>query len=385
MTISLRRAMAGIGVATLVVGLSACSSGSGGGGGGAHSSYTFGVLNSLTGDLGAVGQQERNGIELAVQEINAKGGAAGHKIKLTYFDDQGSVNQTTLGFKKLATSDNVPVILGPGITASAKAIRPLADQYGVTNILFVAQPEIPNGSKNVFEIPPPEDINSKAMVQYAAKGGAKTAALIYASNPYGQQGRTGVTNAAKSAGVTIKSSESWDPSAFDFTAQASKVASLKPDVVFLYGAGGTSDALLLKAVRSAGYQGKVVGDLSYSTNTIPKAAGAAANTVVGFSPVNFATPDAATKTFISSYQAKYKANPTVLAAYAYVGVNLAVQAIEKAGSTDGSKIASTIQDLNYKSLVGTLAYTKDWHGGPQSPTAFKPISFKNGKYTAPVF
>lgn len=384
MTISLRRAMAGIGVATLVVGLSACSSSSGGGGG-AHSSYTFGVLNSLTGDLGAVGQQERNGIELAVQEINAKGGADGHKIKLTYFDDQGSVNQTTLGFKKLATSDNVPVILGPGITASAKAIKPLADQYGVTNVLFVAQPEIPNGSKNVFEIPPPEDINSKAMVQYAAKAGAKTAALIYASNPYGQQGRTGVTDAAKSAGITMKSSESWDPSAFDFTAQASKVASLKPDVVFLYGAGGTSDALLLKAVRSAGYQGKVVGDLSYSTSTIPKAAGAAANTVVGFSPVNFATPDAATKTFINSYQAKYKANPTVLAAYAYVGVNLAVQAIEKAGSADGNKIASTIQDLNYKSLVGTLAYTKDWHGGPQSPTAFKPISFKDGKYTAPVF
>ena len=387
MTISWRRAVAGVGTAGLVLALAACGGGSGGSsgsGGSAKETYTFGVLNSLTGDLGAVGQQERKGIDLAVKQINDGGGVDGHKLAVEYFDDQGSVNQTTVGFKQLA-GKKYPVILGPGITASSQAVAPLADQYGVTEILFVAQPATANGTKNVFETAPPQDAASKAMVEYAAKAGAKTAALITAANPYGQNGNTGVSNAAKAAGMSIVSNDTWDPSKFDFTAQASKVAGLNPDVVFLYGAGGTSDALLLKAVRAAGYQGKVVGDLSYSTSTIPQAAGPAADTVVAFSPIDFGNPQGDTKTFIDAYKAAYNENPTALSAYGYAGVKVAAAGIQKAGKADGNAIAAAIQGLNYKSVVGTLAWTKDYHGGPESAGTYKPVSFKNGQYAPPAF
>lgn len=386
MTITWRRAVAGVGAAGLAIGLTACGGGSSGSSGSSsNSTYTFGVLNSLTGDLGAVGQQERNGIQLAVKEINAAGGVDGHKLAVSYFDDQGSVNQTTAGFKQLATGKKVPVILGPGITASSQAVAPLADQYGVAEVLFVAQPQTVNGTKNVFETAPPQDAASQAMVDYASKAGAKTAALISATNPYGQEGNAGVTKAAKAAGINLVSNDTWDPSKFDFTAQASKVTSLNPDVVFLYGAGGTSDALLLKAVRAAGYQGKVVGDLSYSTSTIPQAAGPAADTVVAFSPIDFANPQGDTKKFIDQYKAAYKGNPTALSAYGYAGVQVAAAGLKKAGKADGSAIASAIQGLNYKSVVGTLAYTKSYHGGPESSGTYKPVSFKNGEYAAPVF
>lgn len=388
MSIRWRGAVASAGVAALVLGLAACGTSSSGGssGGSGNSPYTLGVLNSLTGNLGAVGQQEQKGMDLAVQEINDGGGVNGHKLQLKYVDDQGSVNQSTAGFKQLATTDKVPVILGPGISASAKAVAPLADQYGVTQILLIAQPVVANGTKNVFEIPPPGKANSQAMVDYAAKhGGAKTGALIYANNPYGQEGNTDVNEAAKADGIQMLSSESWDPAAFDFTAQASKVTKLNPDVVFLYGAGGTSDALLLKAVRDAGYQGKVVGDLAYSTTVIPQTAGAAADTVVSLSAVNFGNPNADEKKFLDSYKAKYNESATVLAAYAYSAVKMAAAGIEKAGKLDGKAIAQAIQGLNYHSLVGTQAYTADWHGGPQTPEAFKPVSFKNGEYAPPVF
>lgn len=385
MTISRRRAVVGAGVASLALVLSACGGGSSASSdSSAKSTYTFGVLNSLTGDLGAVGQQERKGIDLAVKQINAGGGVDGHKLAVDYFDDQGSVNQTTAGFKQLV-GKKYPVILGPGITASSKAVAPLADTYGVTEILFVAQPATVNGTKDVFETAPPQDAASQAMVDYASKHGAKSAALITATNPYGQQGNTGVSNAAKAAGMNIVSNDTWDPSKFDFTAQASKVAGENPDVVFLYGAGGTSDALLLKAVRAAGYQGKVVGDLSYSTSTIPSAAGPAADTVVAFSPIDFGNPQGSTKSFIDAYKSAYNENPTALSAYGYAGVEAAAAAIKKAGKADGKTIASTLQDLNYESVVGKLAYTSSYHGGPQSSGTYKPVSFKNGEYAPPVF
>lgn len=383
MTISWRRAIAGVGVLGLVVSLSACAGGGGSSGSGGGS-YTFGVLNSLTGDLGAVGQQERKGIDLAVKEINAAGGVNGHKLSVDYFDDQGSVNQTTAGFKKLVGNKDA-VILGPGITASAQAVAPMADQYGVTEILFVAQPATANGTKDVFETAPPEDAASQAMVAYASKKGAKTAALITATNPYGQEGNAGVSKAAQAAGMKIVSNDTWDPSKFDFTAQASKVASLNPDVVFLYGAGGTSDALLLKAVRAAGYKGKVVGDLSYSTSTIPQAAGPAADTIVAFSPIDFANPQGDTKDFIDAYKAAYHQNPTALSAYGFAGVKAAAAGLKKVGKPDGKAIAAAIQDMNYQSVVGRLAYTSSYHGGPESTGTYKPVSFKNGDYAAPVF
>jgi branched-chain amino acid transport system substrate-binding protein len=390
MTIRWRRVAAAAAASMAAVLLAACSSSSEGSGQGStgsadNSTYTLGVLNSLTGDLGAVGQQEKQGMDLAVDEINAAGGVNGHPLALKYVDDQGSVNLSTAGFKTLATTDKVPVIIGPGISAQAKAVAPLADQYNVTNILLIAQPVVANGTKNVFEIPPPGKSNSEAMVKYAADKGVKSGALIYANNPYGQEGNTDIAAAATAAGISMVSSESWDPAGFDFTAQATKVTSENPDVVFLYGAGGTSDALLLKAVRDAGYKGKVVGDLTYSTSVIPKTAGPAADTVVSLSAVNFGDPNADEKKFLDAYKAKYNADATVLTAYAYAGVNLAAAAIEKAGSMDGAAIAAAVQGLKYESVVGTLAYTADWHGGPQSPDAFKPVSFKDGVYAPPVF
>jgi branched-chain amino acid transport system substrate-binding protein len=372
--------------AALALTAAACGDDSGGASASDGDTYTIGVLNALTGDLGAVGQQEAQGMELAVDEINADGGVDGHKLVLKTVDDQGSVNLSTAGMKKLATSDGVAVIVGPGISASALAVAPLADQYKVAQMLLVAQPDIVNGTRNVFEAPPPGKSNSEAMVEYAAQSGAKTAALIWADNAYGQAGLTDISAAAKEAGMDLVSDESWDPSKFDFTAQAGKVASENPDVVFLYGAGGTSDATLLKAVRDGGYDGKVVGDLSYAASTIPEAAGPAGDTVVGLTALDYANPSPEEQAFIDAYGKKYDGKvPTVLTAYAYVGVKMVAAALEKAGEYDGDKIAAALQDLDYDGgLIGKYEYTDDWHAGPGA-SAFKPVSFKGSEYVAPVF
>ncbi|MFB4309474.1 ABC transporter substrate-binding protein [Actinomadura sp. GTD37] len=344
--------------------------------------YTIGVLNSTTGALGAVGQQEAKGMRLAVEEINAAGGVKGRKLKLAEVDDQGSVNLTTAGFKKLATDTKVPIVIGPGISANAKAVAPLADQYGVTQILLVAQPDVANGTEHVFQTPLPGKANSEAMVAYAKSKGVKNAAIIWANNPYGQAGDTDVSNAAKAAGISIVNSEGFDPGKFDFTAQAGKAAGKKPDAIFLYGAGGSSDALVLKSVGATGYTGHIIGDLTYSADFIPETAGPAADKVVSLTAVNYGAPEPETKKFLDAYRAKFGDEATVLGAYAYVAVKLAAAGIEKAASYKGDDISKAIESLNYRSIVGTLAYTDKYRGGPNAD-AFKPVTFKNGEYAAP--
>ncbi len=156
----------------------------------------------MTGAVGAVGQQEHRGMELAVEEINAAGGVKGRKLKLETVDDQGSVNLTTAGFKKLATDTKVPVVIGPGITANAMASAPLAEQYGVTQVLLVAQPHIANGKKNVFGVPLPGKANSEAMVNYAKAQGYKSAAIIWGNTPYGQEGNKDIPPPPRRPGST---------------------------------------------------------------------------------------------------------------------------------------------------------------------------------------
>ena len=151
--------------------------------------------------------------------------------------------------------------------------------------------------------------------------------------------------------------------------------------MFLYGAGGTSDALLLKAVRAAGYKGKVVGDLSYATSTIPQAAGSAADTVVAFSPIDFGNPTGEHQEVHRLLQGRLQRDPDAPSPPTVSREpRLRPPVSRRPGKPDGNAIATAIQGLNYPSVVGTLAYTKDYHGGPETAGTYKPVSFKNGEY-----
>lgn len=382
MRAAMRRPAVIAALTALAVSLTACGSSGSDTSDASGDTYTIGVLNSMTGAVGAVGQQEHRGMEVAVEEINAAGGVKGRKLKLKTEDDQGSVNLTTAGFKKLATDAKVPVVIGPGITANAMASAPLAEQYGVTQVLLVAQPHIANGKKHVFGVPLPGKANSQAMVEYAKSKGVKKAAIIWANTPYGQEGNKDVTAFAKEAGIEIVNSEGFDTGKFDFTSQASKSAAAKPDAIFLYGGGGSADSLLLKAVVNTGFDGHIIGDLAFSTPTVPDTAGAAADKVVSLTPVNYGDPDAETKKFLDAYQAKYNEGASVLSAYAYVAVKMVAAAIEKADAYEGKALAEAIQSLNFESIIGKLEYTDEYHGGPNAD-AFKPVTFKGGEFAAP--
>ncbi|TDB98514.1 ABC transporter substrate-binding protein [Actinomadura sp. 7K534] len=382
MRVAMRRHAAIAVMTALAVSVTACGSSGSDTSDASGDTYTIGFLNSMTGAVSAVGQQEQRGLQVAVDEINAAGGVKGRKIKVKTEDDQGSVNLTTAGFKKLATDEKVPVVIGPGITANAMASAPLAEQYGVTQVLLVAQPHIANGKKHVYGVPLPGKANSQAMVEYAKSQNAETAAIIWGNTPYGQEGNKDITAFAKDAGIEIVSSEGFDTGKFDFTSQASKSAAKKPDAVFLYGGGGSADSLLLKAMVDTGYDGKIIGDLAYSTPTVPDTAGAAADRVVSLTPVNYGEPDAETKKFLDAYKAKYNEGASVLSAYAYVAMKMVAAGIEKADAFEGKALAEAIQSLNFESIIGKLAYTDEYHGGPNAD-AFKPVTFKDGEFTVP--
>src|SRR5215470_18139707 len=98
----------------------------------------IGVITSLTGSQAAFGEAHKHGYEIAVDEVNKKGGVAGKKIELNFYDDQSKPDQAVQGVSKLVDQDEVPLILGSYSSESTKAIVPAVTQRQIPLIIPTA-------------------------------------------------------------------------------------------------------------------------------------------------------------------------------------------------------------------------------------------------------
>ena len=345
----------------------------------------FGLLNSMTGAYGAVGKQEKAAIDLAVKEINDAGGVNGRKFEVVVVDDQGSISDATAGFKRLAVEDKLPVVLGPGITATSQAVAPLADQYKVTLINFAQQPEIVEGKKYAFQLLGPQRSVAEAMVDYAAGKGITKAGLLHINDPFGTNGSNYIAEAAKAKGISIDFADSWNADGFDFSSQISKVTKSNPPLMFLYGSGGTSNGQVLKQLRASGYQGIVLGDITFASGQLSEVAGDAGDTIISFSQINYADPSTKTSDFLSGMQAALGQPAASFAATGYDSVYLLKAAIEKAGGDyTADKITAALEspDLKFTGVLGTQEYSADHHAGPGAGV-FVPVQLDKGKFITP--
>lgn len=369
------------------LGLAACGSSGGSGGSagsagaGTNNPYTIGIIDATTGTYGPVGIDELDGVKLAIKQINASGGVNGHKLKLQLVDDQGSVSLSTVGFKRLALQDQIPVILGPGITPPAEADAPLAQQYKAVELNYVAQSDTWQNRPYVFAMVTPQTLLADAMVKYMTKVEHVTKAeILYANVPFGVLGMKELKAAAKQHGLTITGTNSWDVTKFDFTSQAAQVASANPEGLFLWGAGTPSDAQALKAVRAQGYTGKIVGDVTYAEGDIPKIAGdKASSSVVGMSQINYAQPNAGTKSFLTAFKSSYGHLPDYLAGASYDSIHILKKAIEKARSYNAAAIDKALIGLSYSGVNGSYNFSSKYRGGP-GEGSYVAVTFKNGQY-----
>jgi branched-chain amino acid transport system substrate-binding protein len=226
----------------------------------------------------------------------------------------------------------------------------------------------PPPRKYVFSAISPQNVYAPLMVSYMKKKlgpGKHTVAIYYANVPYGQFGDNLLTAALKKLGWTIDLTDNWDPTKFDFSAQAAQIASKKPQGVFLWGAATPADAQVLKQLRAAGYSGPAVGEVAFSLPDIPADAGSAATTVVAFGQLNTIHPNAATKAFLTNYQAQYKSPATFLPGAAYDAVHVFAAAAKKAGcTTNPDALVSAMNGLTYQGVTGTFHYTPNYKSGP---------------------
>ncbi len=214
-----------------------------------------------TGPSAAVGLQERQGVQFAIDEINAAGGIRGHKVRIGFDDNQGKPDQSVLAFNREVDLNKVPVII-TGFSVPSLAMAPLATRKKVLMLNPAAQSNsLGTASPYLFNTMPLTRNETEVMASFVAhKLNKKTAAIIYENNAPGIDGRNDFTKYFTQFGGKIVSDDPVPPGDTNFRPMVLKAASYHPDVVFLNIVSGDTLPQFNEQVTQQGNFPPIVGN-----------------------------------------------------------------------------------------------------------------------------
>jgi branched-chain amino acid transport system substrate-binding protein len=299
----------------------------------------------LSGSGATVGTNWKNGIDLAVEEINAKGGILGAKIVVTHADSQSNAGIAKAQVQKALDSEPY-ALLGPGYSGSVKVCAPLAAEAGIADIMGGEAAELTKaGNKFVFRTSFGQQSSMPKIAKYIADVmKAKTAAVVWVNNDFGKGGHDTILKEFAARGVKVVADDSTEAGQADFAADALKVKSANPDVVFIY-LNEEESARILKEMRKADVKAPLVGETTLIGQKVIELAGGAAEGAIAHVGLTTDAPIPAIKAFRERFVAKYNYVPDHNGIKGYLAVYMIKAATEKMGKLDSKNLAATLHGL----------------------------------------
>ncbi|GJJ02171.1 ABC transporter substrate-binding protein [Duganella rhizosphaerae] len=336
----------------------------------------IGVAGPFTGGSAPMGVSMRDGVKLAVAEINAKGGLLGRQIQLVERDDEAKNERGVQIAQELINKEKVTATVGYINTGVALASQrfyqeakiPVMNNVATGSIVtkqFADQPE-----NYIFRNSANDTIQSHMIVQEAIDTRKfKKVAILADSTNYGQLGREDLEKALDKKGIKAVAIEKYNLKDVDMTAQLLKAKQAGADVVLTYGIGPEL-AQIANGMEKLGWKVPLIGSWTLSMANFIDNAGKNGNGTR--MPQTFiqdpTTPKR--KAFIDAYVKAYhppgdRMPSAVSAAQGYDSIYLLAAAIKQAGSTEGPKVKAALESLNEKvdGVVTTYSkpFSKDNH------------------------
>lgn len=319
-------------------------------------SVKIGGIFPLSGQVAVYGVECKNGVDLAIEEINAAGGINGKPIVLVSEDDEGNPDKTVNAFKKLSTKDGVKIVIGSLTSGCTQAITTLSQASKVVQIAPAATaPAITDAGDFIFRACFIDPFQGTVGGKFAAETlGKKRAAILYdIGNDYSVGLADNFKIAFTKAGGSIVSEESYATNDKDFNAQLTKIKNANPDVVYLPDYYGTV-ALIAKQLRAQGINVPMVGADGWDGLT----SNAGDEVLGGYYSNHYAvdSTEPAVKKFVESFRAKYNKDPNSFAALGYDCVYLIRDAIVAAGAEDSIAVRDALVKTNGDYVTGHLTF-----------------------------
>ncbi|MFG1203490.1 ABC transporter substrate-binding protein [Xanthobacter aminoxidans] len=329
----------------------------------------IGLSGPFTGGSSSMGVSMRDGVKLAVEEVNKAGGVLGRPLQLIERDDEAKNEVGVQIAQELINKEGVVATLGyinTGVALASQRFYQEAEIPVINNVAtgtLISKQFVPPDNKNnyIFRTSANDAIQSAMIAEEAVKRqGFKKPAILADSTNYGQLGRADLVKALATMGVKPVAEEKFNIGDTDMTAQLLRAKEAGADVVLTY-AIGPELAQIANGMAKLGWKVPMIGSWTLSMANFIDTAGANGNGAM--MPQTFIQlPDTPKrKAFIEAYQAAYKIDrmpSPVSAAQGYDSVLLLAAAIKQAGSTDGRKIRDALENLNTKVEGVVTVYDK---------------------------
>lgn len=340
---------------------------------------TIGTVTTNSGTAAAYGEAEVKGFELAVSEINAKGGINGKKVKLESMDDKGDATEASNAYNKLAGDNNVLAVAGPTISATTAAVAPLADQSKLVTIAPAATSDSIETGNYLFRTCFKDSYQGEVAARFAAENlKVKKVAVLYGTgDPYSSGVGEAFAKAAEKLGLEVvdkESSSSADDT--EYSAQLQKIQASGAELLYAPYYYSVAGPYIIPQARSVGFDGYVMGPDGYDGL---KLTGDKAQYNKTYYTTHYSADDntnSKVQDFIKSYKSKNNAEPNTFAALGYDTIYMIKQAIEKVGkNATREDVRNAVAGMTFDGVTGK--FTMDKSGSPTKSVIV--LEMKDGK------
>ncbi len=322
----------------------------------------FGEVGSLTGAQATFGISTKNGVQMALDEVNAAGGITidgkAKKVAVRVYDDQGKSEEAANAVTRLINQDKVVVILGEVASSNSLAMAPVAQKAGVPMITpSSTNPKVTEVGDGIFRVCFIDPFQGTVMAKFATDTlKAKNVAVLKDNKSDYSLGLTQFfSETFKASGGVIVAEEAYSQGDTDFRGQLTAIKGKAPDAIYVPGYY-TDVGVIARQARELGLKVPMLGGDGWESEKLFELGGSAIDGSYFSNHYSTEDPTPRTQAFIKAYEAKYGSKPDSLGALGYDAAMVAIEAIKRAGSTDGAKLKAAIAvTKDHPGVAGTIS------------------------------
>jgi branched-chain amino acid transport system substrate-binding protein len=302
----------------------------------------------LSGAGATAGTNWKNGIDLAVADINAKGGILGKQIEIVHYDTQTNPGNTRAAVQR-AIDEGTYAVLGPVFSGPIGASMQIAQRAEIAQLVGgEAAGLTKQGNQYLFRTSLSQTAAMPKIAKYlkdTVKAGS--VAVVWVNNDFGKGGRDAIIPELEKAGIKLAVDVATEQGQADFAADAIKVKNSNADAVFVY-LNEEESARFLRAAKQQGITKPMVGETTLLGAKVIELAGDAANGVKGHVGLSIDAPIPAFQEFGKKFQAKYNYVSDHNGMKGYMAVYMVKWATEKQKKFDKKGVADTLRGATIK-------------------------------------
>jgi branched-chain amino acid transport system substrate-binding protein len=318
----------------------------------------IGVVVSLTGNAGILGDYTLKGLQYAVDEQNLKGGLLGRKIELDIRDSKADPEEGVRVINMMMQQKNKPFMVYSIISGVTQAIKPVTEANKIILMSAVGTDRFLEESKFTVRSFVAAATIGKELSQYLKDTmNVSNLTIFHSDNEYGKSVKDAMIKYCTEKKINVIS-EPFDETSLDYLSLIASRINKDTECLYLTGIG-TGLGTMFKQIKESGYSGKIIGDPLMAYPDVEKAAG---NTLKGIKYLDFAfdpkSSDTTMQAFVNGFENKFKTTPQNFSVITYDGVKLLFSVIEKAGTFNSDVLIKELNNVqDYQGVFGPISVT----------------------------